>query len=326
MNKREDTYGASVFVFKIVLFLFFGLFYLLYKGLRALAWGETQEAIKWLAIPGVLACMVLFQMSSSYSQGMAAQQARQANYDREQAALNNPKQTYTFEKLRSGLETIPGCGSLDNSCPDQEGLRFAEYAITNKLPGETLRLKAADVFVGKYRAVPSCMTRWDELNINSENKLRYGESVNLYCIEQFYDIKIIPCINLLIYPSTELTAACDSNLEPGSIMTKQVELLRSQNVIISEPPLTQTSVSQMEIAATRSPKAILYQVVHVKSNDVLNIRKGAGVKYSVIGTIPPNGQGIEITGEGVHADDAIWVPIIYHGISGWVNNYYLIQQ
>jgi hypothetical protein len=321
MNKREDTYGASLFLFKIVIFLIFGLFILFYKGLQALRRGDTQEAIKWLAVPGVLAGVVLFQMSTSYTQGVAAQRARQADQDREQAALSNPKQTYTFEKLRGGLEAIPDCGHAANPCPDQEGLRFAEYRITDKLSGETLRLEASDIFVGKYRAVPSCMTKWDELNINSENTLHYGESVNLYCIEQFYDVTIIPCVRLLIYPSTELTAACDSNLEPGSIMTKQVEILQSQSVMISTPSLT-----QMESTATPSPNGLLYQVVHVKSNDVLNIREGAGVKYRITGTIPPDGRGIQITGEGRKADNATWVPILYKDISGWVNRYYLTRQ
>jgi uncharacterized protein YraI len=67
-------------------------------------------------------------------------------------------------------------------------------------------------------------------------------------------------------------------------------------------------------------------VVHVASNDVLNIREGAGVKYKIVGTIPYNGRGIQITGGGVKADNATWVTIIYNGISGWVNSYYLTQQ
>lgn len=78
--------------------------------------------------------------------------------------------------------------------------------------------------------------------------------------------------------------------------------------------------------ATWSPEIILYSVIHVSSNDVLNIRAGAGVNYEVVGNIPYNGRDIQIVGDGVQANNATWVPILYNGITGWVNSYYLTQQ
>jgi SH3 domain-containing protein len=86
----------------------------------------------------------------------------------------------------------------------------------------------------------------------------------------------------------------------------------------------QVPVIPTSAQAVSSPD--LYRVVHVASSDVLNIRKGPGVKYAVVGKIPYNGQGIQITGDGRSADNATWVPIIYDGISGWVNRYYLQEQ
>jgi hypothetical protein len=87
-------------------------------------------------------------------------------------------------------------------------------------------------------------------------------------------------------------------------------------------PLGETSSD----ATMLPPKNILYRVIHVSSNDVLNIRAGAGATYEVIGSIPPDGQDIEILGDGVQASNATWVPILYNGITGWVNIYYLTKQ
>lgn len=90
--------------------------------------------------------------------------------------------------------------------------------------------------------------------------------------------------------------------------------------------------SQKEIGDTpsnttiASPEIIFYRVINVANNDVLNIREGAGVNYAIVGTIPPDGRDIQILGDGVQANNATWVPIIYKGISGWVNSYYLAKQ
>lgn len=73
-------------------------------------------------------------------------------------------------------------------------------------------------------------------------------------------------------------------------------------------------------------ETILYRVIYVSINDVLNIRTGAGVDYEIVGKIPYNGRDIKITGGSVQADNATWVPILYEGITGWVNSYYLTQQ
>lgn len=73
-------------------------------------------------------------------------------------------------------------------------------------------------------------------------------------------------------------------------------------------------------------ETILYRVINVSINDVLNIRTGAGTNYDIVGIIPYNGRDIQITGDSVQADNSTWVPILYEGITGWVNIYYLTVQ
>jgi uncharacterized protein YraI len=70
----------------------------------------------------------------------------------------------------------------------------------------------------------------------------------------------------------------------------------------------------------------LYTVVNVASDDVLNVRAGAGVAHSIVGTIPPHGMGVEVTGAGEQVDSSLWAPVEYRGITGWVNSNYLAYQ
>lgn len=61
-----------------------------------------------------------------------------------------------------------------------------------------------------------------------------------------------------------------------------------------------------------------YRVVHVENDDVLNIRTAPSGGARVIGSIPPNGRGVELVG-----DCRTWCPIRYNGVAGWVNGHYL---
>lgn len=73
-------------------------------------------------------------------------------------------------------------------------------------------------------------------------------------------------------------------------------------------------------------QSLLYRVVNVEDDDVLNVRAGPGTSESKVGTIPPNGTDIQITGSTVEADGGVWVPIKYIEINGWVNRHFLIKQ
>lgn len=67
----------------------------------------------------------------------------------------------------------------------------------------------------------------------------------------------------------------------------------------------------------------LYRVVNVASNDVLNVRAGPGADNPIVGIIPPDGTGIQITGPGTANGTTFWVPIRYMAVEGWVNQSYL---
>jgi len=69
-----------------------------------------------------------------------------------------------------------------------------------------------------------------------------------------------------------------------------------------------------------------YTVVNVASEDVLNVRANAGVAHPIVGTIPPQGMGVQITGAGEQVDGSLWVPIEYKETTGWVNSNYLANQ
>jgi hypothetical protein len=73
------------------------------------------------------------------------------------------------------------------------------------------------------------------------------------------------------------------------------------------------------------PDAQLFAVVDVETDDVLNVREQAGASQPVVGTIPPYGMGVQVTGEGKEVNGAHWVPVRYGDLVGWVNDSYLAR-
>ncbi|MCV6637785.1 MAG: hypothetical protein OIF49_08630 [Thiotrichaceae bacterium] len=69
-----------------------------------------------------------------------------------------------------------------------------------------------------------------------------------------------------------------------------------------------------------------YQVEGVKTDDQLWVRAGPSVKYKKVGSIPHNGNGIQVTGMTVHVQNDIWATIRYNKIEGWVNLHYITKQ
>jgi len=66
-----------------------------------------------------------------------------------------------------------------------------------------------------------------------------------------------------------------------------------------------------------------YRVVKVQDNDTLVVRFGPAVKYKSVGTIPYDGTQIKVMGPDLQIGEALWVPIKYGTIEGWVNQGYL---
>jgi hypothetical protein len=70
----------------------------------------------------------------------------------------------------------------------------------------------------------------------------------------------------------------------------------------------------------------LYRVAYVLSDDVLNIRSGAGVQNPKVGELAPHAGDVRITGGGRMVAPSLWVPISSAGGSGWVNSRFLTGQ
>jgi len=72
----------------------------------------------------------------------------------------------------------------------------------------------------------------------------------------------------------------------------------------------------------RAPLLPTFKVAFVADDDVLNVRTGPAMEYASIGAIPPDAQGVRVT--GVCEQD--WCPIVHRNILGWVNRYYLEME
>ncbi len=77
--------------------------------------------------------------------------------------------------------------------------------------------------------------------------------------------------------------------------------------------------------STAAPHAT-YAVVNVAPDDFLNVRAKPDVASPVVGRIPPFGLGIYICAAGERVRTALWVPIRYKDLTGWVNRRYLARQ
>ena len=84
-----------------------------------------------------------------------------------------------------------------------------------------------------------------------------------------------------------------------------------------------------------------YRVTGVAADDVLNIRSGPSAKDAVVGTVPPNGDGMRNLGcsggmsfaewekasarEREAAQHRRWCKVEYKGVTGWVAGRFLAE-
>lgn len=87
---------------------------------------------------------------------------------------------------------------------------------------------------------------------------------------------------------------------------------------------TNTAPAPSEALPTTSED--VYRVAFLAPNDVLNVRTGPGADNDIAGTLPPDAQGITITGKGREVANAVWVPIAAGELEGWVNSRFLTGQ
>ena len=74
-----------------------------------------------------------------------------------------------------------------------------------------------------------------------------------------------------------------------------------------------------------------YAVFNVRGDDVLNVRSGPGRNFIIVGAIPHDAKGIQITGAGEMGPGGKsglerWAPIRFQAIVGWVNQRYLREE
>jgi hypothetical protein len=83
-----------------------------------------------------------------------------------------------------------------------------------------------------------------------------------------------------------------------------------------------------ENAALRAQaKPVTYRVVGLpKSTPFLNVRKGPGSEFPVIGTLAPDAKGITLGPKRVTNGWTVWQEITGGGYTGWVNAQYLLPE
>lgn len=99
---------------------------------------------------------------------------------------------------------------------------------------------------------------------------------------------------------------------------------------LPSPLPSATQPLQATASAPAAPAMAIYNpyaVVLVEGNDVLNARLMPGANNPVVGTLPPEATGLELTGKDAFVGDDRWVGVyLPEGGAGWVNAYYLTEQ
>jgi SH3-like domain-containing protein len=80
--------------------------------------------------------------------------------------------------------------------------------------------------------------------------------------------------------------------------------------------------SAMRQQPARREGVPLLRVVNVEANDVLWVRQGPGTEHEEIGSLQPNGRGIELVGPCT----GDWCRIAYRGLRGWASRHYLMAD
>lgn len=100
-------------------------------------------------------------------------------------------------------------------------------------------------------------------------------------------------------------------------------------LIITTTPTTAADITPIDTPLPSNqdtPEAILYKVVNVASDDVLNVRGGPGVDNPITGALAPDATGIQISGTGQLVGNSRWVPIVTPNTAGWVNSSFLAEM
>ena len=89
-------------------------------------------------------------------------------------------------------------------------------------------------------------------------------------------------------------------------------------VTAADPP--QVGAPEPRNTAVRRDRS--FRVAGVGARDTLMVRQGPSSDAPKVGTIPPDGHGVRLLGRC----QMEWCQVTHHGLSGWVNRAYLVQE
>jgi uncharacterized protein YgiM (DUF1202 family) len=122
-----------------------------------------------------------------------------------------------------------------------------------------------------------------------------------------------------VLPASETSTAIPA---PATALATQTAFVPSATLPPSGVPAF-TATAQAPVTGMYNP----YAVVLVLPGDILNIRAGAGVGNSVVGTLQPTALGVNRTGPAASAGGDRWVEIQNPGGgTGWVNSNFLTEH
>jgi uncharacterized protein YraI len=81
-------------------------------------------------------------------------------------------------------------------------------------------------------------------------------------------------------------------------------------------------VGDIDVRRAVAQSSGTYRVVHVASNDVLNLRSDPGTAHAIVGILPPNATGIKVVGPCAEG----WCVVQHGSASGWANMKFLAAE
>ena len=146
----------------------------------------------------------------------------------------------------------------------------------------------------------------------------------------------LPATETALFPT--LPPATDA---PTLISPSATAAIATATTVPALPTSTATlAIAPTTVAPTTAPATAIartspppvtgfnnpYAVILVSSDDVLNIRTGAGVANAISGTLAPTATNVNRTGPATTADGQRWVEIQSTAGNGWVNYNFLTEQ
>ncbi len=102
----------------------------------------------------------------------------------------------------------------------------------------------------------------------------------------------------------------------------KVEVKPARSPQSPRPPQQMVAKPAPPMPAPPMPAEPMFKVVNVRGSDVLNVRGGPSGDHDVVGSIPPRGRGVAVTGEC----RSRWCPVKHQDVTGWVNKMFLESE